>query len=143
MPVSSPMHCRRSLPALFPWAIRTIGWPNSTRAFAAFKVLTVTPIAQLMLRSPPEQSDANRTARSLPCHGSRLGLPFHVALTMLEIASFCCCVPLAMPQGHLAAFCGDLVIAAEQEGAMSSLLPVCAFRSRQFWAGCLSPSLWL
>lgn len=137
------MHCRRSLPALFPWTIRTIGWQNSTCVFAAFKVLTVTPIAQLMLRSPPDQSDANRTARSLRGHRSGLGLPFHVSLTMLEIASFCCCVPLAMPQGHLAAFCGDPGIAAEQGAAMPSLLPVCAFRSRQFWAGCLSPSLWL
>ena len=40
---------------------------------------------------------------------------------------------MAMPQGHLVAFCGDLGIPAEQGAAMLSVLLGCAFISRQFW----------
>ena len=52
---------------------------------------------------------------------------------MLAVASFLCCIPMAMPQTHLIAFCGDLGFAAGRGPAMVSLLLVCAFASRQFW----------
>ena len=40
---------------------------------------------------------------------------------------------MAMPQGHLVAFCSDLGIPPAHGAAMLSLLLGCAFVSRQFW----------
>jgi MFS family permease len=48
-------------------------------------------------------------------------------------ASFCCCVPMAIPQAHLVAFCGDIGIGAATGAMMLSVLLGCAFISRQFW----------
>jgi MFS family permease len=42
-------------------------------------------------------------------------------------------VPMAMPAGHLVAFCSDLGIPAAQGAAMLSVLLGCAFVSRMFW----------
>ena len=48
-------------------------------------------------------------------------------------ASVCCCVPMAIPQAHLVAFCGDIGIGAATGATMLSVLLGCAFISRQFW----------
>jgi len=40
---------------------------------------------------------------------------------------------MAMPAGHLVAFCSDLGIPTAQGAAMLSLLLACAFVSRMFW----------
>jgi predicted MFS family arabinose efflux permease len=52
---------------------------------------------------------------------------------MIAAAAFMCCVPMAMPQGHLVALCSDLGIAPSHGAAMLSVLLACAFVSRQFW----------
>ena len=49
---------------------------------------------------------------------------------LLAAAGFLCCVPMAMPQGHLITFCGDLGIPGSRGAAV---LLGCAFVSRQFW----------
>jgi MFS family permease len=54
-------------------------------------------------------------------------------LALFAIAGFCCCVPMALPQGHLVAFCSDVGIPAAQGAAMLSVLQASAFVSRQFW----------
>jgi MFS family permease len=71
-------------------------------------------------------------------HGSKpvaqvLGLKPALAFGALCTAGFLCCVPMAMPQGHLVAFCGDMGIAPSEGAAMLSVLLGCAFVSRQFW----------
>src|SRR5258708_6254038 len=52
---------------------------------------------------------------------------------MLAAAGFCCCVPMAMPQGHLVALCTDVGISAAVGAAMLSMLLGFAFLSRQIW----------
>jgi MFS family permease len=54
-------------------------------------------------------------------------------LAIVAIAGFCCCVPMALPQSHLVAFCSDVGIPAAQGAAMLSVLQASAFISRQFW----------
>jgi MFS family permease len=44
-----------------------------------------------------------------------------------------CCIPMAIPQAHLPAFCSDLGILASHGAAMLSVLLGTAFVSRQFW----------
>ncbi len=49
------------------------------------------------------------------------------------VAAFCCCVPMAMPQVHLVALCGDLGILPSHGAVMLSVLLGTAFFSRQMW----------
>jgi MFS family permease len=48
-------------------------------------------------------------------------------------AGVMCCIPMAMPQGHLVAFCTDLGIARSTGALMLSVLLSTAFLSRQIW----------
>jgi MFS family permease len=120
-------------PSLFAWGIAALGWQHTMRLFAGFEVLTVVPLALLVLRNPPEPAVASPAAAGPRTGGTVLGLRPNVALVLLGLAGFCCCVPMAMPQSHLVAFCGDLGIPASQGAAMLSVLLGCAFVSRQFW----------
>jgi MFS family permease len=62
-----------------------------------------------------------------------LGLRPNTVFAMICAAAVLCCVPMAMPQGHLVAFCGDLGISRTIGAAMLSLLLGTAFLSRQLW----------
>ena len=65
--------------------------------------------------------------------GRALGLPASLVQTLLSVAGFLCCVPMAMPAAHLVAFCTDLGIPAAHGAAMLSVLLGSAFISRLFW----------
>jgi MFS family permease len=62
-----------------------------------------------------------------------LGWPPNLIFALLAAASFLCCVPMAIPQAHLIAFCGDIGISAAHGAAMVSVLLGAAFISRQGW----------
>ena len=62
-----------------------------------------------------------------------LGFSPNTAMVLICIASFCCCVPMAIPASHLVAFCGDVGITPSHGAAMLSVMVGCAFISRQFW----------
>jgi MFS family permease len=64
---------------------------------------------------------------------SVLGLRPNLVQGLLCVAGFCCCIPMAMPNSHLVAFCSDIGISPVQGAAMLSVLLGCAFISRQFW----------
>ena len=69
-----------------------------------------------------------------PLPGSRvLGLPPNLVLTLMSVAIFCCCIPMALPTAHLVAFCSDLGFSGAVGAAMLSVLQVAAVVSRQFW----------
>jgi MFS family permease len=57
----------------------------------------------------------------------------NLVLALICVASFFCCIPMAVPNGHLVAFCSDLGILPTHGAAMLSVLLACAFLSRQFW----------
>src|SRR5579864_2540387 len=101
--------------------------------FAALQFALIAPAAALVFVPAPKLAGA-AADRHGPQPGARvLGLRPALALGILCTAGFLCCVPMAMPQGHLVAFCGDLGIPASQGAAMLSVLLGCAFVSRQFW----------
>ena len=52
---------------------------------------------------------------------------------MMCCAAVLCCIPMAMPQGHLVAFCSDLGISRSVGALMLSVLLGTAFVSRQLW----------
>jgi MFS family permease len=118
-------------PPVFERCIALFGWRQTMHGFAVLVILLVTPVALLVLRAPPEVTETHLTRAERSA--SVLGLPANLVLTLLAAAAFMCCVPMAMPQGHLVALCTDLGIAPSHGAAMLSLLLGCAFVSRQFW----------
>ncbi|HEY1931364.1 MAG TPA: MFS transporter [Acetobacteraceae bacterium] len=120
-------------PSIFARSIQAIGWQHTMHYFAILVAVTVAPLALFVFRDPPEQMAASVTTTGARVGETVLGLRPNVALLLLGLASFCCCVPMAMPQGHLVAFCSDLGIQPTQGAAMLSLLLGSAFVSRQFW----------
>ena len=120
-------------PVLFEQSIQAVGWQHTMRLFGLLEVVVVVPTALLVLRQPPEPAPVSLTSNAPRPGHAVLGMPPNLTLLLLAVASFCCCVPMAMPQGQLVAFCGDLGIPATQGAVMLSVLLACAFASRQFW----------
>ena len=118
---------------IFAMAVAQVGWRNTMLLFAAVEMAIILPAAFIMFRPAPEAiADGGAFA------GPRVGVPVlgtrpGVVLSLLAGAGFLCCVPMAMPQGHLVAFCSDIGIPTSQGAAMLSVLLGCAFVSRQFW----------
>jgi MFS family permease len=118
---------------VFAYMVGQIGWRHTMQGFAVTEIALVLPAAALVFRPAPEPVGVAGDA-----HGPRPGHPVlgrrpRTILAALCCAGFCCCVPMAMPQGHLVAFCSDVGIPASQGAAMLSVLLGCAFLSRQFW----------
>ena len=86
-----------------------------------------------MFGPAPEAAGAPGAAPAACAAAPVLGMRPELALGLLCVAGFLCCVPMAMPQGHLVAFCSDVGIPAAHGAAMLSMLLGCAFVSRQFW----------
>jgi MFS family permease len=120
-------------PPVFERAIAYFGWRQTMLFYAALEVCVIIPLALAFLRRPPPLAlpPASPSAPSAPA--TVLGWPPNVVFAMCMAAIFMCCVPMAMPQGHLVAFCTDLGINAAHGAAMLSLLLGTAFLSRQFW----------
>jgi MFS family permease len=131
--ISSGMYLAGAIwPTPFERLVAMFGWRESMLIYAAFELAVILPAAALMFGPAPETRDIG------PLPGSAetrwvLGLRPRVVQGLLCLAGFLCCVPMAMPQGHLVAFCSDLGISPAHGAAMLSLLLGCAFLSRQFW----------
>lgn len=120
-------------PSVFERGIAMFGWRETMEMFAVVEAVSVVPLAILILRAPPVLLQPNAVMAGGRRDAQVLGLPANLALGLLAVAAFMCCVPMAMPQGHLVAFCSDLGISSSHGAAMLSVLLGCAFVSRQFW----------
>ncbi|MFZ3234076.1 MAG: MFS transporter [Stellaceae bacterium] len=119
---------------LFGHVLGRIGWQRTMQLYAVFVVVVILPTALLAFRSLPKTETAGAGGLAEPVTGAPvLGMRPRTALGLLCLASFCCCVPMAMPQGHLVAFCSDVGIPLTRGSTMLSVLLACAFVGRQFW----------
>jgi MFS family permease len=118
---------------LLGYAIQAFGWRHTMQLYAGFAIVAILPTAFLVFGAPPEAASGVASGAGSPPRASVLGLKPRTALGLLCLAGFLCCVPMAMPQGHLVAYCGDLGIPVTQGTAMLSLLLACAFIGRQIW----------
>jgi MFS family permease len=119
-------------PSLFERGIGEWGWQNVMLGYAAIVTVAILP-ATLLLKPLPVAA-LPQPARGAGAGGHRIaGLNPNVAQVMLCVAGFCCCIPMAVPQAHLVAFCGDIGIAASRGAAMLSTMLAAAFVSRQLW----------
>jgi MFS family permease len=120
-------------PTVFERAMARFGWQATMLGYAVVVAAAILPLA-LFLQPPPQPSrGAAAVGREMHRRGRALGLPANLVQTLLCAAGFLCCVPMAIPAGHLVAFCTDLGIPAAHGAAMLSVLLGSAFVSRLFW----------
>jgi MFS family permease len=116
-----------------------VGWRHTMLGFAALEVVLILPAATLFFGPAPETAGAEGDRHGPQPGAPVLGLKPTIVLSGLCTAGFLCCVPMAMPQGHLVAFCSDVGIPASQGAAMLSVLLGCAFVSRPALGLCRRP----
>ena len=120
-------------PPIFERAIITFGWRHSMLIYAVTEILVVVPIAAIYFSAPPEAPHPAMSLGTGSGSARVLGWPPNVVFAMICCASVLCCIPMAMPQGHLVAFCSDLGISRSVGALMLSVLLGTAFLSRQVW----------
>ncbi|HVC52244.1 MAG TPA: MFS transporter, partial [Stellaceae bacterium] len=119
-------------PSVFERAMTDYGWQRAMVGFAAVCAVTIPLIALFLYPAPPPHAaeahaDRQRTGRQV------LGMPPNLVMALLCVAGFCCCIPMALPQSHLVAFCTDVGITPTSSALMLSVMTGAAFLSRQFW----------
>ena len=120
-------------PPVFERAIAAFGWRQTMLWYALAEIVIIVPLAAIFFRHPPE---VVHPAAALDASGRKarvLGWPPNAVFAMMCGAAVLCCIPMAMPQGHLVAFCSDLGISRSAGALMLSVLLGTAFLSRQIW----------
>ena len=120
----------------------TYGWRATYSGFALFTLLTMLPLATLVLRRPPataESAPATPAASGtgVPVFRPRersprelLGISSGSLQTLLLVAGVACCVAMSMPQVHIVAYCGDLGYGTAAGARMLALMLACGIVSR-------------
>ena len=121
-------------PIVFQTGISEFGWRETMLAFGLFVGASILVLAAIFLKPPPQPRPSQGRGGTDPTAGAPVfGLSPNLAMFVLAVAIFCCCVPMAMPSQHIVAFCSDLGFATQSGPAMLSVLLGCAFLARQFW----------
>src|ERR1700730_2266829 len=130
--ISSGQYMARVLwPTVFEQGMTRFGWQTTMLGFAFVVAGAIVPLALFL--SPPPPPSFVELAGAGALRPRALGLPASLVQSLICAAAFLCCVPMAMPAGHLVALCSDLGIPAGRGAAMLSVLLGCAFVSRMFW----------
>jgi MFS family permease len=130
--VSSGQYIAGALwPPLIALGITSIGWRGTMLAFGVVSALAVLLATAVLLRPTPPGSAAADGGGVARAFVSRLSPRTTYAL--LCVAGFFCCIPMAMPPGHLVALCSDVGIDPSRGALMLSVLLGSAFISRLFW----------
>jgi len=120
-------------PPIFERIVAAVGWRQTMWTYGLFEMAVIVPLAAIFLRAPPEIARQHGGKFADPSSGKVLGWPPGLVCGLLCAAAFLCCVPMALPQGHLVAFCSDLGIAPSHGAAMLSVVLGFGFLSRQLW----------
>ncbi len=120
-------------PLIFERAIAYFGWRQTMLYYGLMEIAVVIPLAIIFLRQPPELTQLRGALPMSSSERAVMGWPPNVVYSLIASAIIFCCIPMAMPQGHLPAFCSDLGILPSHGAAMLSVLLGAGFLSRQFW----------
>ncbi len=120
-------------PPGFERIIAMVGWRQCMLWYALAEIAIIVPLAAIFFRTPPEVIHPVATSGGRIVQPRVLGWPPNLTFGMMCAAAVLCCIPMAMPQGHLVAFCSDLGIARSAGALMLSVLLGTAFLSRQVW----------
>jgi MFS family permease len=97
-------------PPVFEHAIAGFGWRQTMLWYAIAEIVVIVPLAAVYFRAAPEQILPPVSADSAAGKARVLGWPPNLVFGLMCGAAVLCCIPMAMPQGHLVAFCSDLGI---------------------------------
>jgi MFS family permease len=120
-------------PPVFERAIAGIGWRQTMLCYAIAEIVVIVPLAAIYFRHPPEDFHPSAVLGTGDGRTRLFGLPRNLVFAMMCVAGVLCCIPMAIPQGHLVAFCTDLGISRSIGALMLSVLLGTAFLSRQIW----------
>jgi MFS family permease len=120
-------------PPVFEQALVTLGWRQTMLWYALAEIVVIVPLALIYFGHPPEVTHPPVAPGTVVQKARVLGLPPNLVFAMMCGAAVMCCIPMAMPQGHLVAFCTDLGISRAVSALMLSVLLGTAFLSRQIW----------
>jgi MFS family permease len=120
-------------PPVFERALAAFGWRETMLWYAGLEVIVIIPLALYFFGHPPEVITPHASSGGTTLKARVLGLPPNVVFVMMCGAAVMCCIPMAMPQGHLVAFCNDLGLSRAVSALMLSVLLGTAFLSRQIW----------
>jgi MFS family permease len=120
-------------PVVFEYTTTHWGWRSTMLGYGALEAVAVLVLAGFFLPPAPEPAVVPQAAGHMARARSSLGLSPNAVFVLIVVAAFLCCVPMAMPQGHLVALCTDRGISAPVGAAMLSVLLGVAFISRQAW----------
>jgi predicted MFS family arabinose efflux permease len=120
-------------PPVFEQAIANFGWRQAMLWYALAEIVVIVPLAAIYFRAPPEVIHPAAGSGASSSKARVLGWPPNAVFAVMCGAAVLCCIPMAMPQGHLVAFCGDLGISRSMGALMLSVLLGTAFLSRQIW----------
>jgi MFS family permease len=120
-------------PPVFERTVAAFGWRQTMLWYALAEILVIVPLALLFFRKPPE-APAPATTSGIGGAPTRvLGWSPRLVFALMCAAPVFCCIPMAMPQAHLVAFCTDLGLTASFGALLLSVLLGTAFVSRQVW----------
>jgi MFS family permease len=120
-------------PPIFEQVIANFGWRQAMLWYALAEIVVVVPLAAIYFRAPPEVIHPAAVSGDNLVKARVLGWPSNAVFALMCSAGVLCCIPMAMPQGHLVAFCSDLGISRSMGALMLSVLLGTAFLSRQVW----------
>jgi MFS family permease len=120
-------------PPLFERVIAGYGWRQTMLWYAIAEIVVIVPLAVIYFRSPPEVIHPAAVTANNGKAARVLDWPPNFVFAMMCGAAVLCCIPMAMPQGHLVAFCSDLGISRSTGAMVLSVLLGTAFLSRQIW----------
>jgi len=120
-------------PPVFERVIAGYGWRQTMLWYGLLEIVIIVPLALIYFNHPPEEIQPAPAAHANGGQARVLGWPPNLVFALMCTAAVLCCIPMAMPQGHLVAFCTDLGISRSVSALMLSVLLGTAFLSRQIW----------
>jgi MFS family permease len=120
-------------PPLYERAIAMFGWRQTMLWYAVLEIAVIVPLAAIYFSDPPEQIFPKDGLGGQAARPRVFGWPSNLVFGMICGAAVLCCIPMAMPQGHMVAICSDLGISPSTGALMLTVLLGTAFLSRQIW----------
>ena len=108
-------------PPIIQHFISTDGWRTTQIWIGVICVVTLIPLALLLLRRAPSQHSAASHANAAG-KLETLGVSSNALMALLCIAGIACCVAMSMPQVHIVAYCGDLGYGPARGAEMLSMM---------------------
>jgi MFS family permease len=108
-------------PSLIERGIANYGWQTTHLAIGIMGAVAMSLLV-LLLWSDMRSSEQRAQGAATSGRSIDLGISPNALTAILALASFSCCVAMAMPQVHIVAYCGDLGYGAARGAEMLSLM---------------------